>query len=495
MCSALAAAGYEVETAVDGADGLERVQRGRFDLMLVDFVMPRLNGYQVAQAMRAIPGLQRLPIVLVSAKAEQIGERFVSQTGASSVLQKPFTPQALLDAVARALAASPAPDEEEDPFANLMLDDSPVTDRPDGGRLSGPSFAPPRSEPRVQRDSASAVQIRPSSPSVTSSMRPVPSSGTHPTQTPPRAAVEAAHARFTELLARDLVPAFQDVADTHMDVTEDAVLQILRFYLSSARVAALYRELRPLEGGMRGNVVLDGLLDSVALGEVFQLLAFQSQTGLLVVDRGVDGNASVTFALRNGRIDLAVGRDMTDEFRLGRYLVEMGVVSRAHIDAVIESLAGQRVLIGQALVTGGFIRETDLERALERQSCELLYEVVRWSGGRFRFEAGSTLPEAQYARLGLPSEGFILEGYRRLDEWRMIGEYLPSDRTVLARDEPLVAALAQHELHINERRVLDAVDGARSVRDVVDAVCMSSFDTSKILYRLLQARLVAPVAA
>lgn len=494
MCSVLGSAGYEVETAVDGADGLERAQRGRFDLMLVDFVMPRLNGYQVAQAMRAIPGLQRLPIVLVSAKAEQIGERFVSQTGAAAVLQKPFTPQALLDAVARSLEAV-APPEEEDPFANLMLDESSVTDRPAEGRLSGPSFAPPRSKPRVRRDSASSVQLRPSSPSIAASVRPAPASGAHPTQAPPRAAVEAAHARFTELLARDLVPAFQDVADTHMDVTEDAVLQILRFYLSSGRVAALYRELRPLEGGMRGNVVLDGLLDSVALGEVFQLLAFQSQTGLLVVDRGVDGSASVTFALRNGRIDLAVGRDLVDEFRLGRYLVEMGVVSRAHIDAVIASLAGQRVLIGQALVTGGFIREVDLERALERQTSEILYEVVRWSGGRFRFEAGSTLPEAQYARLGLPSESFILEGYRRLDEWRMIGEYLPSDRTVLARDEALVAGLAQHELHLNERRVLDAVDGTRSVRDVVDAVCMSSFDTCKILYRLLQARLVAPVAA
>ncbi len=496
MCSVLGSAGYDVETAVDGADGLERVQRSRFDLMLIDFVMPRLNGYQVAQAMRAIPGLQRLPIVLVSAKAEQIGERFASQTGAAAVLQKPFTPQGLLDAVARSLEALAPPDaDEDDPFAGLMLDESPVTDRPADGRLSGPSFAPPRSEPRVRRDAASAVQIRPSSPSIASSVRPAPASGAHPTQAPPRAAVEAAHARFTELLARDLVPAFQDVADTHMDVTEDAVLQILRFYLSSGRVAALYRELRPLEGGMRGNVVLDGLLDSVALGEVFQLLAFQSHTGLLVVDRGVDGSASVTFALRNGRIDLAVGRDMIDEFRLGRYLVEMGVVSRAHIDAVIESLSGQRVLIGQALVTGGFIREADLERALERQTSEFLYEVVRWSGGRFRFEAGSTLPEAQYARLGLPSETFILEGYRRLDEWRMIGEYLPSDRAVLARDEALVAGLTQHELHLNERRVLDAVDGARSVRDVIDAVCMSSFDTCKILYRLLQARLVAPVAA
>lgn len=525
----LEGAGHEVETAADGAEGLELAQRDRFDLVLVDFVMPRLNGYQFVQAMRALPALQRLPVVLVSAKAEQIGERFISQTGATEVVQKPFTPDELTGAVSRALNRD-APPEEEDPFAGLILEDD---DPPTGSRANpdqrfhdartvalhgfGPAVKAaaaalaarvkePASAVHPRSSSVSAVSAVSAAAPVVSAAAPAPSlaiqppraqvsTGSHVAQIPSRSAVEAAHGRFTELLAKELVPAFQDVADTHMDVTEEAVLQILRFYLPATRVAGLYRELRPLEAGLRGNVVLDGLIESVPLGEVFQLLAFQSQTGLLVVDRGSEGVASVTFALRNGRVDLAVGRGLADEFRLGRYLVEMGVVSRAHIDAVIGSLSGQRVLLGQALVTGGFIRETDLERALERQTCEMLYEVVRWSGGRFRFEAGSTLGEAQLARLGLPSEGFVLEGYRRLDEWRMIGEYLPSDRMVFARDESVVSALPRHELHVNEQRVLDAIDGSRSVRDVVDAVCMSSFDACKILFRLLQARLVAPVAA
>ncbi len=519
----LEGAGHEVETAADGAEGLELAQRDRFDLVLVDFVMPRLNGYQFVQAMRSIPALQRLPVVLVSAKAEQIGERFISQTGATEVVQKPFTPDELTSAVSRALNRG-APPEEEDPFAGLILDD----DEPPTGSRSNPDqrfhdartvalqgFGPavkaaaaalaarvkePASAVHPRSSSASsapaaAPATAPAPPLTVQPPRPQVSTGSHVAQIPSRSAVEAAHGRFTELLAKELVPAFQDVADTRMEVTEEAVLQILRFYLPATRVAGLYRELRPLEAGLRGNVVLDGLIESVPLGEVFQLLAFQSQTGLLVVDRGSEGAASVTFALRNGRVDLAVGRGLADEFRLGRYLVETGVVSRSHIDAVIASLSGQRVLLGQALVTGGFIRERDLERALERQTCEMLYEVVRWSGGRFRFEAGSTLGEAQLARLGLPSEGFVLEGYRRLDEWRMIGEYLPSDRMVFARDESVVSALPRHELHVNEQRVLDAIDGARSVRDVVDAVCMSSFDACKILYRLLQARLVAPVAA
>lgn len=494
--------GFDVETATDGAEALETVQGGRFDLMLVDFVMPRLNGYQLTQAIRSIPALQALPVVLLSAKAEQIGERFISQTGAAGALQKPFTPRALFEVLDRVLPTS-EPDEE-DPFAGLLLDEDPAPsgqgpdERFDGARTLAltnlpPGFlvgrAPPPPEP------GSAVHPLPVAPATTKPppSRQVSTSGPHPVQGPSRAAADAAHARFTELLARDLAPAFQDVTGDAAEFTEDAVLQLLRFYLSTSKVTALYRELRPLEAGLRGNVVLDGQLEAVPLGEVFQLLALQSQTGLLVVDRGGDaGDASVTFAIRNGRLDLAVGRGAGVEFLLGRYLIDAGLVTRMHVDTVAASIAGQHILFGQALVAGGFIEAADLERALEKQTCEHVYEVLRWPGGRFRFEHGSTLPEAQLARLGLPSEGLVLEGYRRLDEWRMMGEYLPSERTVLALDPSAAAGLG---LTAPERRVLAAIDGVRSVRDVVDAVAMSSFDACKILYRLLQARLVSLVAA
>jgi CheY-like chemotaxis protein len=476
MGTALASAGFEVEAAADGVDALERLQRGHFDALVTDFVMPRLNGYQLVQAVRSLPALQGLPVVLVSAKSEVIGERFASQTGAAATLAKPFTPSALRDVVARVLAASvpPAPPAEpDDPFAGFLAELEEVVSSPPPahGTLSPLASTPPaegRGGTAVHRTAAGGAAVVPSA-----------------------AVIEAAHARFTELLARDLTPAFQDVAAGPTQVSEDAVLQVVRFYLSSAKVATLFRELRPLDAGLRGAVVLDGLIEAVALGEVFQLLAFQAQTGVLTVERGADaGGATVSFGVRGGRIDLATGANLPREFRLGRYLVEAGAVSRAHVDAVVASIEPNRALLGDALVTGGFIREDELVAALLRQTCELVYEVLRWPGGRFRFEAGSVLPEAQRARLGLPSEGVVLEGYRRLDEWRVIGDYLPGEGSVLARlDAGGAAALAD-----DERRVLDAVDGRRTVGEVVDALAMSSFDACKVLCQLLQARLVSLAA-
>jgi CheY-like chemotaxis protein len=505
MRTVLEEAGHSVDVAVDGADGLERVQRARYDLVLVDFVMPRLNGYQFTQALRAIPALRATRVLLVSAKAEQIGARFVAQTHAVGALQKPFSPSALCEAVVGALASAVLPLDETNAG---FVDEEGTQGR--GASLEhvheARTVALPAMGAQTLMAAAAALAARQRRAASDSAVHPVPTApvvrsmgeGTapHAPKAPSQAVVDVAHARFTEALARDLWQAFQDVSNSQVEVTEESVLQLMRFYLSRAKVGALFHTLRPLEAGFRSSVALDGMLELVPLGEVFQLLALQSQTGLLVVERSADaGGAVVTFALRAGRIDLAVGREMPHEFRLGRYLIEAGHLTPSHLNAVLESIAGQRMLLGRALVTGGFIREEHLEQALERQTRELLFDVLRWSAGRFRFEAGASITEAQQARLELPSEHLVLEGYRRLDEWRLIAEHLPSERTVLTRDESVVATLPREELGALERRVLDAIDGRRSVRDVIDAVAMSSFDACKIVHRLLQARLVAPGAA
>lgn len=474
--------GCEVDVAVDGAEALERLQRGSYSLAVVDFVMPRLNGYQLAQAMRSLPALQSLPLVLVSARADAIGERFIAQTGALAALQKPFTPDAFRALVAPVLAslpqAQPVSDEHEDPLAGLLDELRSVLPPPSSAALAEAAALSGAGAP-LQKDGRSAVHARTGSRGATASG-------------PTRAVLEAAHGRFTELLAEHLAPAFEDVAGG-ADVSRESVLQVLRFYLSQAKVAALFRELKPLEAGLRGNVALDGVLEAVPLGEVFQLLALQAQTGVLTVERSADaGGASVTFGLRSGRIDLATSAGLSSEFWLGRQLVAAQVVSRAHVDAVVSSLEGQRVLLGQALVMGGFISDNDLAAALRRQSAELVFEVLRWTGGRFRFEAGATLREAQMARLDMPSEGLVLEGYRRLDEWRVLEEYIPSMAVVFTCDE---AARHRGEgLGDDERRVLDALDGRRTLREAADAAAMSAFDACKAVWRLLQVGAVAAAA-
>jgi CheY-like chemotaxis protein len=96
--------GYGASAAADGQHGLEALTNGeRFDLVLLDFVMPRMNGYQFCRAIRAHERLRNLPIVLMSAKSDRIREQFVQQTGAVDAITKPFDAQALVTVIENAI--------------------------------------------------------------------------------------------------------------------------------------------------------------------------------------------------------------------------------------------------------------------------------------------------------------------------------------------------------------------------------------------------------
>src|SRR5262245_38325882 len=101
----LARHGYEPAVARDGLAGLEMIKRGpKIDLVLLDFVMPRMNGYQFCRELRSNPAHRALPVVLMSAKGDKIRGQFVQQTGAVDAITKPFDARALVAVVEGALA-------------------------------------------------------------------------------------------------------------------------------------------------------------------------------------------------------------------------------------------------------------------------------------------------------------------------------------------------------------------------------------------------------
>ena len=79
--SVLEESGYDVSTAPDGQAALDLLQREDFDLALIDFVMPRINGYQLAQSIRAIDRLRELPLVLMSARPTRLVRGLCSKPG------------------------------------------------------------------------------------------------------------------------------------------------------------------------------------------------------------------------------------------------------------------------------------------------------------------------------------------------------------------------------------------------------------------------------
>src|SRR5258706_9039502 len=110
----LTKAGYQVNTAPDGEAGLEAVRAQRPQLILLHFVMPEMNGYQSCRELVGDPKLRDIPVVLMSAKGDQVGERFVKVMGIVDYITKPFSPEAITAVVQHTIGkySGPGPDEE-----------------------------------------------------------------------------------------------------------------------------------------------------------------------------------------------------------------------------------------------------------------------------------------------------------------------------------------------------------------------------------------------
>jgi DNA-binding response OmpR family regulator len=96
--------GFEVETAVDGQDRLEKVAEVAPDVITLDVMMPRLDGWVTAVRLREDPGTAHIRVVMITARAQEHDVRRGNEIGVDAYVTKPFDPNQLIQTV-RTLAA------------------------------------------------------------------------------------------------------------------------------------------------------------------------------------------------------------------------------------------------------------------------------------------------------------------------------------------------------------------------------------------------------
>lgn len=92
---------YEMTTAVDGVDAIERMVSYEPDILLLDIMMPKMNGYQLLQSIRRNAYIRELPVVVVSAKSGLKEREYAARMGATYFLAKPFSVDDLIRVLAR----------------------------------------------------------------------------------------------------------------------------------------------------------------------------------------------------------------------------------------------------------------------------------------------------------------------------------------------------------------------------------------------------------
>ena len=100
----LKAEGYAVVTAATGEEGLEKVQKEIPDLILLDYVIPEMDGGEVLDRLKKDPSTKHIPVIIFTADAKRVKVEEFQMRGAVDCLYKPFTPEELLRKVREALS-------------------------------------------------------------------------------------------------------------------------------------------------------------------------------------------------------------------------------------------------------------------------------------------------------------------------------------------------------------------------------------------------------
>ncbi len=102
----LEAFGYEVISAYDGFEGLEKAKKEKPDLIILDLMLPKMDGYKVCGLLKADTRYNKIPIIMFTARAQESDKKMGKEVGADAYITKPFEPQALLEKIRHLLKES-----------------------------------------------------------------------------------------------------------------------------------------------------------------------------------------------------------------------------------------------------------------------------------------------------------------------------------------------------------------------------------------------------
>ncbi len=116
--------GFDVSSAFEGEEALTKIRKGRFDFLILDLMLPGLQGMELCRILRNDPKTRNLPIIMLTAKGEEVDRVLGLEMGADDYLIKPFSPRELLARIRAVLRRSEekAPEEAVVRIGDIVMD-------------------------------------------------------------------------------------------------------------------------------------------------------------------------------------------------------------------------------------------------------------------------------------------------------------------------------------------------------------------------------------
>lgn len=439
----LSTEGYRIITAADGMEGIAKAKVEEPAVVLVDFVMPKMNGFQVCKAIKETANLKDTPIILVTSKGETVGSKFVDLLGIREYFTKPFQPEDLLEKIREVIDRSPRP---------AAAAKTPVA----------------TAEPVITAETVEEAETAPAAPAERAA--PTVPSPEAPALPPIPGLEERVEALVRGTLQRFFKEEFPSIVRSALP----------------AGIGSPSEADAPAEK----SVSLSGDLSLFPLPDILQLISIQKRTGRLWI--GTEENQAETF-FEDGRVVFAALERKPPEDLFGRLLMESSKINAAQLRHALADSEKSGVPLGQLLIRGNLIAPAELLGVVRTQTQRTVYRALGWKSGRFAFSR-EPLP-AVFAGTGLSLgvDDLILEGVRRIDEWQVISQKLPSLNIILTRLISNADEMGKINLNPSEVKILQLVDAKRDIKAIIRDSGMGDFEVCKILYVLMSTNLLKKI--
>ncbi|MBF2067490.1 MAG: response regulator [Calothrix sp. C42_A2020_038] len=146
---------FQVIEAKDGIEGLKLIQQEKFNLIMLDFLLPKMSGWEVFQQIQAQPDLRKIPLVIMSGRKEEVTEKISEPFEYFEFLGKPFDQKQLINAIKAAMAKAKQPRQDQ---TQVMA--PPATNTKNGATPTNPVVIPTSgAEIQALNDKIAKMQI------------------------------------------------------------------------------------------------------------------------------------------------------------------------------------------------------------------------------------------------------------------------------------------------------------------------------------------------
>lgn len=231
------------------------------------------------------------------------------------------------------------------------------------------------------------------------------------------------------------------------------------------------------DGGDRSaKPVFMGNLSSFGVTDIFSMVNILQKTGMLIV-KSDEKVKSVYFM--KGEVVFATSN--VPEDKLGHLLYKTGKITKEQWESAEKKMTPD-TRFGTVLLKNELISPKNLWWGVKYQIEEIVYSIFAINTGEFFFME-NVIPEEDLVRFSMNTQNMLMEGYRRLDEWKLITQKIPSDDALVR----LSGSMPNIELTQNMQEMIKIIKGEMPIAEVTRQGQVGKFNTYKILYALLNA--------